>query len=291
MQQKELHEQITNIIIKQLEKGVTPWRKPFEGGEALRLPVNGTTNKQYNGINILLLWASAMDAKYHTNEWGSFKQWAEKKELVKKGEKGSMIVYYDTIERPDKDHEGEVKKIPYMKFSYVFNKEQLQSYKPSEDEAQVHKPLPERIEKADEFVRKTGAIIEHGKDGAYYVPSTDKIHMPDMDKFHDMPDCKAAEAYYATLFHEIIHMTGHPSRLDRKINNKYGSEKYAQEELVAELGSAFLAAEHDIEKAPVENHAAYISGWMKALKEEPGTVIVASSQASKAVNYLYEHQR
>lgn len=289
---KDIYQEVTDKILEQLKKGVAPWNKPWKSrAGAGGIPLNKTTGKQYNGVNIVLLWSSADEHNFQTNEWGSFKQWADKKEFVKKGEKGTMIVYYDTIERPDKNDEDKIKKIPFIKSSYVFNRSQLQSYDQAKEEKPEEKPLVNRIEAVEMFVKSTGAIIEHGGNVACYIPMLDKIKMPEIHSFVDQKDCTAAEAYYSTLFHEETHWTGHASRLNRDIHNKFGNEKYAKEELVAELGASFLGAEFKIEKQPVENHAAYIAGWMKKLKEEPTTFMTAASQASKAVAFLHEPQR
>jgi antirestriction protein ArdC len=284
---RDIHQQVTDIIIKQLEKGTVPWHKPWKGEDtkAFDLPYNGITKNHYRGINIVLLWSSAIEKQYASAEWGTFKQWADKKEMIRKGEKGSMIVYYDTIEKEEDD---EIRKIPFLKTSYVFNRCQLNSYQPSEKEG-TNEPRPslvERIQTVDDFIGNTKAIIEHGQRGACFSPNEDKIYMPVTEAFVDTESCTATEGYYSTLLHELVHWSGTPNRLDRTKGKKFGDQNYATEELVAELGAAFLCTEYNIATAEKGDHASYIAGWLKVLKDNKHCIITAASEASKAVHYL-----
>jgi len=283
---RDIHQQVTDTIIKQLESGTVPWHKPWQGEEtkAFGLPYNGITQNHYRGINILLLWGSAIEKQFSSSEWGTFKQWADKKEMIRKGEKGSMVVYYDVLEKEDDD---EIRKIPFLKTSYVFNRCQLNSYQPTE--TVIEKPkqsLVERIQKVDGFISNTQAIVEHGPKGACYSPAEDKIYMPVTEAFIDTKTCTATEGYYSTLLHELVHWSGAPKRLDRTKGKKFGDQDYATEELVAELGAAFLCAEYDIATAEKGDHANYIASWLKALKDNKNCIITAASEASKAVTYL-----
>lgn len=285
---RDVHQQVTDKIIQQLEAGTIPWQQPWKEGEAVRsftIPENFTTGKKYRGVNILLLWGSAEMQQFPTHEWASFKQWNEKKEAVRKGEKGSMVVYYDTIER---DVEGELKKIPFIKTSYVFNRAQLASYEPQPpvktEENIVN--LVQRVEKANVFVNNTGATIQHKEPNAYYNRVGDFINMPVPELFFDTPTSTATECYYSTLLHELTHWTGDKKRLDREKGKKYGDNSYAAEELVAELGAAFLCAELEITRTPPEDHAAYIGHWLGILKKDKHILVGAASDASKAVDYM-----
>lgn len=284
---RDIHQQVTDTIIKQLENGTVPWHKPWQGKEtkSLDLPYNGTTNNHYRGINILLLWGSAIEKQYASAEWGTFKQWADKKEAVRKGEKGTMIVYYDMLEKEEDD---EIRKIPFLKTSYVFNRCQLNGYNPPET-AEITKPqqsLVERIEIVDGFINNTQAIIGHGDRGACYSPAEDKIYMPATESFRDTITCTATEGYYSTLLHELVHWSGPPNRMDRTKGKRFGDQNYATEELVAELGAAFLCTEFDITTAEKGDHAAYIASWLKVLKDNKHCIITAASEASKSVHYL-----
>lgn len=287
VKRRDIHQQVTDTIIQQLETGTIPWHKPWKGknNRLLDLPYNFKSGKKYRGINILLLWISAMHREYESAEWGSFLQWREKKEAIRKGQIGTLIVYYDTFE---KEVDGEIKEIPFLKSSIVFNRCQLASYEPTaKPEEPSAENLVERIEKADQFIVTTQADIEHRNGGACYVPSIDKIYMPHPEAFFHTETCTATEGYYSTLLHELTHWTGNAKRLNRQGGKKFGDNGYATEELVAELGAAFLCAEFDITMADKGDHANYIAGWLKVLKENKHCVFTAASEASKAVDYLH----
>lgn len=283
---RDIHQHVTDIIMEQLEADTAPWHKPWTGGDPtpFRLPVNSKTGKAYQGINILLLWGASLNGEYNSHEWGSFKQWNEKKEAIRKGEKGSVIVYYDTFE---KEVDGQIEKIPFLKSSVVFNRCQLASYDPENIIVPETKPLVERLEHVETFVANTGAIIRHKGNKAMYRPSTDEIHMPPMKRFVDTEFATATEHYYAVMGHELIHMTGSEKRLNRKFGKRFADHDYAVEELVAELGAAFLCAELEITNVPKQNHAAYLANWLGVLKENKYAIISAASYASKAVDYLH----
>ena len=285
---RDIHQEVTDTIISQLEKGTIPWRQPWQGQSSkglFDLPYNMVTNNHYQGINIVLLWGATLEKNFDTAEWATFKQWSEKKESIRKGEKGSMIVYYDFLEK--EDDKGELQKIPYLKSYYVFNRCQLNSYNPQEAKPETDiTPLVRRIEVVDSFVENTQAVIEHGAGGAFYRPSEDKIYMPKIEAFQDTQSCTATEGYYSTLLHELVHWSGAPKRLDRAKSKRFGDNQYAVEELVAELGSAFLCAEYDIGNVEKGDHANYIASWLKVLKDNKYCIVSAASEASKAVNYM-----
>lgn len=286
-QYRDIHQQVTDTIIAQLEKGTIPWHQPWKGQSSkgyFELPYNTVSTNYYQGVNIVLLWGSAIEKQFDTGEWATFKQWSEKKETIRKGEKGTMIVYYDVIE---KEEDGETKRIPYLKSYHVFNRCQLNGYEPKEDISYAEtRALVERIETVDRFVANTKAIIEHGAEGAFYRPSEDKIYMPSLEAFHDTTSCTATEGYYSTLLHELVHWSGASTRLDRTKGKRFGDNQYAVEELVAELGSAFLCAEHQITTAEKGDHASYIAHWLKVLKDNKYCLVTAASEASKAVKYM-----
>lgn len=288
---KNIHQQVTDTIIAQLEAGTIPWQQPWTGSDnrLLTIPKNFTTNKSYRGINILLLWGASITHNYTSDEWGSFLQWQGKKEAIRKGEKGSMIVYYDTLEKENQD--GEIENIPFLKTSVVFNRCQLASYTPEEKTvAENKKSLVERFDTIDQFVNNTKAVIKHEGFGACYMNTSDTIYMPEPDSFIDTENCTATEGYYGTLLHELLHWTGHEKRMKRTFGRKFGDRPYAEEELVAELGSAFLCSGFEITKEPPKHHASYIAHWTKVLQENTHCIIAAASQASKAIDYLHTLQ-
>ncbi|MFD0750620.1 ArdC family protein [Mucilaginibacter calamicampi] len=284
----DVHDLVTNIIIEQLENGVIPWEKPFlsHDNSLKRLPVNYTTGKQYRGINILLLWCAAMKRGHETQEWASMKQWNAKGESIRKGEKGNLVVYYDTFE---KEKDGEVQKISFLKASYVFNRSQLKGYTPPESVVDQMSKV-ERFEAIDKFIANTKAVIEYHSGGAYYMPLEDKIMMPKPEQFLDTDHCSATENFHSVMFHELTHWTGGEKRLQRINHKKFGDKNYAIEELVAELGAAFLCNSFGISSAEKGNHAAYIDNWLKVLKENNRCIVTAASEASKAVEFLHTMQ-
>ncbi|OKS88189.1 ArdC family protein [Mucilaginibacter polytrichastri] len=283
----DVHDLVTATIIEQLEEGTIPWRQPWRGPnhKLLGLPENYITGNKYRGINIVLLWCSAIKNNYQSSEWGSFKQWQSKNETIRKGEKGNLVVYYDTFE---KEKDGEIQKIPFLKSSYVFNRCQLASYEPL---ANVDVPidtfsLVEKIDAVEQFISNTKAIIAHEKNGGFYLPGEDKIVLPHPESFKATATCTATEGYYSTAFHELTHWTGHEKRLNRLQPGRFGNQTYAVEELVAEFGAAFLCAGFGIATVEKGDHASYIGGWLKALKENKQFLFTAASEASKAVDYL-----
>jgi antirestriction protein ArdC len=276
---------IVTKIIEQIEAGSAPWHKPWSGGSAsYAMPVNALTGKTYKGVNILSLWSKEMPVA----QWATFKQWQDKKEMVRKGEKGTMIVFWSTFERQTDAGKEE---IPFLKTSFVFNRSQLQSYD-AVTETPADKPsMVEALANADAFVTNTGANINHNGNGrAFYRQADDAVYMPKPDAFTGTATQTATEAYYATLLHELAHWTGAEKRLSRVKGKKFGDHAYAVEELIAEMSAAFMCAELGITDAPRPDHAAYLANWLGAIKETPRFLITAASMASKACDYLNELQ-
>jgi len=292
IQKKDIYQQVTDTIITQLEKGIVPWSCPWKSntGFSFSMPFNHESGKKYQGINIVLLWCAAMDKDYTCNEWATFKQWSFKKERIRKGEKGTTIIYYDTYE---KEVDGKIENVPFVKSSYVFNRCQLESYVSKEQPSIIESEamsVVEPIKTIDKFIANTDAYIENADYGACYIGGTDKIYMPYPSQFVSTETTSATHHYYATLFHELIHWTGHPSRLNRERHKKFGDKVYANEELIAELGAAFLCSEFNISTRDYKNQASYIAHWLSVLKENKYCIIKAASEASKAVGLLKKLQ-
>ncbi|MXV16897.1 ArdC family protein [Hufsiella ginkgonis] len=287
---KDLHQEVTDTIIRQLENGVIPWQQPWKDfGQPLRLPVNFVTGNKYQGINTLMLWTSSIEQRFSSNEWATFKQWASKEEFPRKGQRGSMIVYYSTFEKENED--GETENIPFLKSSYVFNRCQLTSYeRPKRPVDEYAETLFDKIPPVEAFIENTQAVIEHGSDEACYHHIDDKIYMPYRSDFTANAVCTATEGYYSVILHELTHWTGHSDRLARGKGKRFSDWDYAVEELVAELGSAFMCADFGIATIDKGNHSAYISSWLKALRENKRYIFTAASEANKAVEYLKKLQ-
>jgi antirestriction protein ArdC len=284
----DVYQKITDQIVSELEKGVRPWLKPWNAEHAagrITRPLRGN-GIPYRGINVLMLWSAAMEKGFAAPIWMTFKQALEFDAHVRKGEQGSLVVYADKIIRSEPDAatgEEAERAIPFMKGYVVFNSEQIDGlperfYAKAEPRGEI----VQRIERAEAFFAATGAVVRHGGNRAYYSISTDHVQMPPIEAFRD------AESYYATRAHETTHWTRHKSRLDRDFGRKrHGDEGYAIEELVAELGSAFLSADLDLTPEVRDDHAAYIASWIKVLKDDKRAIFSAASHAQRAADFLH----
>ena len=284
----DIYTRITDQIIAHLEKGVKPWTQPWHAGHAAG-PVSRPlrhNGQPYAGINIVTLWATAMERGFAAPIWMTFKQAKELGAHVRKGEKSSPVVYCNTMVKTEMDEqtgEEEERAIPFLKGYNVFNVEQIEGL-PAHFTAPAAPQLnpDQRIAAADAFFEATGAEIRHGGASACYIPSQDVIRMPEFETFRD------AESYYATLAHECTHWTRHESRLNRDFGRKqFGDAGYAREELVAELGAAFLCADLGITLEDREDHAAYIASWLEVLKGDKRAVFTAAAHAQRAADYLH----
>lgn len=284
----DLYTRITSRIIADLEQGVRPWHRPWNvehaGGRIVRpLRHNGIP---YQGINVVMLWSASVVKGYACPLWLTFKQALELGGNVRKGERGELVVYADRITRTETDTKGEEveKSIPFLKGYTVFNAEQcdgLPAHYTTRAEAPAL-PLAQRIDAADCFFAATGADIRHGGTRAYYAEGADFVQMPPFETFQD------AESHAATLAHELTHWTKHPKRLARDMGRvKWGDEGYAREELVAELGAAFLCADLGITPDVRPDHAAYIASWLEVLKGDKRFIFTAASHAQRAADYLH----
>jgi antirestriction protein ArdC len=284
----DVYERITTRIVDELEKGVRPWFKPWNAEHAagrITRPLRGNSIP-YRGINVLMLWSEAMTKGFAAPIWMTFKQALELNAHVKKGEKGSLVVYASKITRTETEEGSgnEVEReIPFMRGYTVFNVEQIDGL-PAQYYAKAEPRLDtvQRIDSAERFFAATGARIQHGGNQAFYTMADDRVQMPPFESFQD------AESYYATLAHETTHWTRHPKRLEREFGRKrWGDEGYAMEELVAELGSAFLSADLDLTPEPREDHASYIANWLKVLKDDKRAIFTAAAHAQRAADFLH----
>ena len=287
----DLYQRVTDAIVTSLETGVRPWMRPWNAGHAagrITRPLRGN-GIPYQGINVLMLWAAAVEKGYAAPIWMTYRQAQELGGHVRKGEHGSQVVYASRVTREATDAEtGEVteQEIPFLKGYTVFNVEQIDGL-PAHFLAPAAPrldPVP-RIDHAEAFFAAVNADIRHGGACASYSVSTDQVRMPHFETFRD------AESYYATLAHELTHWTRHPSRLDRDFGRKtWGDEGYAIEELVAELGAAFLCADLDLTPEIRDDHAAYIASWLKVLKNDRRAIFSAAGHAQRAADFLHRLQ-
>lgn len=280
---------ITNQIVEALKSGgLPPWRRPWSLDRNCGSPRSLSTLRGYRGINVLILALASMKSGYHSRWWGSFQAIKDAGGYVRRGEKATHVILFRPISKTVISDTGEEKEENFavMRTFAVFNAEQantLDYFQAGRTEL-APAVLDERYEKADAAIAATGVRIVHGGNQARYSPSNDLIELPFRHQFATMAD------YFETAFHELVHATEHPSRLnwDRgKIDHTY-----AMGELVAEIGACFMCAELGLPTADtLNNHHAYVKSWITALENDPKAVFTASAQASKAVDYLLSFSR
>ena len=283
-----VYDTITTNIITAIEQGAGEFRMPWHrASTANGIPCNAVTGTEYKGSNILTLWATANARGFDSNKWATFKQWQSVGAQVRKGERSATGIYFNMLERESEDAgEGKSKAIPFARPFHLFNAAQVDGY--STESAAPRQDLTETIRNADDVIAATRARITHEGSRAFYRLSTDEIYMPPRDAFIGTETSTATEAYYATTLHELTHWTGHGSRLARDFtrSKRFGDQAYAGEELVAELGAAFLCARLGITNEPRADHAQYLAHWLKVLKGDSRAIVRAASDAQKAADFI-----
>lgn len=287
---RDCYSEITNAIIADLEKGVRPWVKPWEGGDAIpRRPLR-ITGEPYRGINILLLWSAAHRRQYRSGYWLTYQQAIHQGGCIRKGEKSTTVVFSGTLTRTEQDANGdeEVTVIPFLKAHSVFNIDQTEGLSEKYRAPATTAPTVRenaRHENADRFIANTNAEISHDGDRACYSPVEDRIYMPSMERFKD------SDSYYAVLLHELTHYTMREGRCPRKFRSSIsGTANYAREELIAELGAAFLCADLQISLTPRPDHAEYIANWLEVLRNDKRAIFQAAATAQRATDFLHSLQ-
>jgi len=273
----DVYKTITNRIIKSLEDGVVPWHKQWGGQE--EHPQNLVSGKKYRGINTFMLSSAGYGSPY----WLTYRQASERGGHVKYGEKGFPCIYWNGIEKQQNENDETPDKIPFLRYYTVFNVEQCENvqYPKSEQPVNNHSPI-ERCEQIVENMPNKPEIYHRGN-SAYYNTLDDYVQIPMKQRF------KTPEAYYGVLYHELCHSTGNESRLARPTivnGTDFGSDSYSREELVAEMGAAYLCGHAGIENSVVDNSAAYINSWLERLNNDSRLVVTAGTQAQKAADYI-----
>jgi antirestriction protein ArdC len=281
----DIHQAITDKIAAQIEAGaannfVMPWHRTG----SLHRPRNVASKKHYRGINVLSLWIDADAKGFRSDTWATFKQWQGVGAQVRKGEKASLVVVYKDVTRKAKGPDDSDETYFLARGAYVFNAEQVDGWADAPPPPEDHGSIV-RIARAEAFVAATGAKIKHGGERACYRPAFDEIQMPDERLFRDTASNRT-ENYYSVLFHELTHWSGADKRLKRLAGGSFGNAAYALEELVAELGAAYLCASRGISSEPRQDHASYINSWLAALKNDRKAIFKAASAASAAADYL-----
>lgn len=280
-----LYDEVTRRIIAELEEGRFPWAQPWgrTDGTSPGIPRNALTARPYSGVNILILWGAVIEQGWPSQSWLTFRQALEAGGNVRKGEHGVTVVYADRFtpeaEKQRARESGEdARAIPFLKRFTLFNIAQCEGLRA--DLATDPAPLPEReiIPLAEEVIAASGVDFRIGGNKAFYVPAHDYVQVPPQPAFFEQVN------YYRTALHELTHATGHVSRLDRFSASGFGAKDYAREELVAEMGAAFLCAALGI--VPTVRHADYLASWLAVLREDHRAIFRAASAASKAADWI-----
>jgi len=259
-----------------------PWHT---SGRFAFSPVNVTSRKPYSGINTVCLWAAAQAKGYESGEWATYPQWQERGAQVRKGEKSTCVVFWKFVNSAAENQSGEDEqpatgsRLLFTRGYAVFNAAQVDGYTPKAD---PDIPAIERIEQADAFFKSIGATVRHGGNKAFYSPASDHIQMPPFQAFME------SVSYYSTLAHEHTHWTSRAGRCDRQLGKRFGDNAYAAEELIAELGAAFVCAHLGLSTEPRQDHAQYIQSWLRVLKADKRAVFTAASKAQQAADFLVQ---
>jgi antirestriction protein ArdC len=281
-----VYEAVTAQIIAAIETGAGVCRMPWQSGIVhLAMPINAATDMPYHGVNVVALWAQAVTKQYVTGHWASYQQWRKLGAQVRGGERGSLIIFYKDLECDPGDQADTDADRPrfVIRSSHVFNAEQVDGWEFPQSPRSSQVEIDEQI---DAFVSATKADVRHGSPIACYRRRDDYIDMPSPERFIGTPTSSPTEAYYAVLLHELTHWTGAPHRINRTFGKRFGDSDYAFEELVAELGAAFMCSAFRIVNEPRPDHAAYISNWLDILGRDHKAIFTAASMAQAAVEYL-----
>lgn len=269
--------EIVATIYQQMAISNSSWQMPWHGKNPV--PINIVHGRAYSGINRIILWAKATENKFKSRHWGTFNQWRQVKQPVQKGSKATTLI----LPRIGKNQKGEEELQGFLRF-WVFNGDQVLNRNESHPDLFGQEVV--EVQRVDEFVATSGANITEGAEFARYLKKLDIIEMPDRQSFIATQHSTATQNYYSTLLHELVHWTGHSSREDRKSYVEDTRLAYAFEELIAELGGAFLCSDFELEDVPRQDHAQYLNGWLSIFEEKPLAFWRASSLAQQAVNFL-----
>lgn len=280
----DIKQVITDKIIALLERGAKEGQARWRGAAKGGFPVNGKTGDAYRGVNVLLLWAESADRGYGSNVWLTYKQADSLGAQVRKGEKAVMCAYFERVTKKTQTEtstdEGEGNTYLMCKPFWVFNVQQIDGLPVELTNAPAATNQFDPIEQAEQLLTASNATIRHGFAGAFYVPGKDEICLPDRERFI------SPQNYYATALHELTHWSGHSARLARTFGKRFGDEAYAFEELVAELGAAFLVGHLGFVDATIEGHTSYLNTWLVVLKRDKCAIFTAARHAGEAFDYV-----
>lgn len=280
----DLYRTVTDKIVAAIEAGAGDFVMPWHVSATTGRPTNALTGHGYRGVNVVALWAEAVLAGYGTGWWASYRQWERLGAQVRRGEHGTVIVFYNRLNTAPTDDLDESDQYRLVARAFrVFNLDQVDGWEPPEP-SKVS--LVEKLAEVEAFVGATKAVVVHGGVKACYRRTEDRIDLPSRDRFRNTPTSTAREAYYGTLLHELTHWSGAVHRLNRTFGARFGDNEYAVEELVAELGAAFLCADLGIANEPRPDHAAYVASWLEVLNQDRRAIFTAAAKANEAAVFL-----
>ena len=277
-----IYETITNQIVTAIEEGAGLYKMPWHRARHdITNPVNAASGRSYRGLNIITLWMIGEAREYGSGTWATYQQWQEKGCQVRKNEKAASVFFWKSLregQEAEQDDGEDGSRARFVARAYnVFNADQVEGYEPPSVPVLAEE---ERVAKAEAFFAAIPAEIRHSGSMACYMPEADVVQMVPFSRF------ESATAYYSVLAHELTHWSGAKARLDRDLSGRFGSEAYAIEELVAELGAAFIAGTLELPSEPRRDHAPYIASWLKVLKNDSRAIFTAASKAQAAADYL-----
>ena len=284
MNKVDTYQALTDQITALISEHGTDWLKTWSSKASGN--INSISGKEYQGINVFSLAVSSFANNFESDEWLTYKQAQAKGGQVKKGSKGTHIIYFKINEYENKKT-GDIDKVPMIKQYSVFNGDQVEGFIPTKEPATE----PETFDNCDlveATIEAHEITLRHGGDTAFFSPQLDFIQMPMKQDFISTDEENNQQTYYSTLLHEVTHWTGHKKRLDRDFSGRFGSNAYAFEELVAEIGSVFLCSKMGVKAKPSQNNAKYLNGWLEVLKDDKRAIVKAFSLAQKASNYIVE---
>lgn len=282
--QHNVYQAVTDRIVEAIEAGAGEFVMPWHQVSArIGRPTNAATGKRYQGTNVVALWAEGSLSRFTSGFWATYRQWQALGAQVSRGEHSATIVFYKPLKGTADGEEDRPGRRLVARASRVFNADQVEGWEAPE----LERPnLAQALPTVEAFVAATGAWISHGYDHACYNRREDRIELPDRDRFMGSPTSTPTESYYATTLHELTHYSGAPHRLNREFGKRFGDEAYAVEELVAELGAAFLCADLMIANEPRSDHASYVSHWLSVLEADRKVMFMAARLASEAAAFL-----
>jgi antirestriction protein ArdC len=279
MRANDLIDTVTADLIAAIEAGAYTWQMPWHTIATAGQPVSAD-GRPYRGMNTWILSLTAAERGWTSNTWATYRTWQRHDAQVRRGEKATRVLLWKPTDRTatdDADDEIERRGLICRTFS-VFAAEQVDGY--HIEQADDDRDAPGRIDDADAYFERIGLDVSTGHNHACYRPALDRIEVPDLVQFSE------PALYYSTLAHEHIHATGHDNRLARDLSGRFGSDSYAVEELIAELGAAFWAARAGVALATRNDHAAYLAHWLRVLREHPGALVTVCSKAQHALDWL-----